>query len=411
MDDDRAKYQAKAAVDRHQSNVLQELPTVSDLETLLEECRMIAEPTGICPDKPMDPFSHGPPHMLMPEQKVTVCSGGDNAASDSPSTSTSHEEDLSSNRRIAITIAKGRKVKLLKRKASENENASARQLKVRRCDLQTTEVTEEEVESVIKEMSKKTTPLYYEAWTIPLCITTYRNTTRIQWALTFTGEEVSDDLYEVIETPHFPDDLNFRRRLCVFRDLWRRGYYLTDGLKFGCDFLAYENKPSRIHSKYMVRCVDATDSMQPLDMIAVSRVSSQVNKLILIAVVSFDSPFPYYVQCSWWNSKMKFERRRVHSAIRKLFYSFFKSLVGKDVVVELKNDLSICGTLHSVDQYLNMKLTDISVGDSERYPHMLSVKNCFIRGSVVRYVQLPADQIDTQLLQDASRKEVMQAKR
>ena len=33
-----------------------------------------------------------------------------------------------------------------------------------------------------------------------------------------------------------------------------------------------------------------------------------------------------------------------------LFYSFFKSLVGKDVVVELKNDLSICGTLHSVDQ-------------------------------------------------------------
>lgn len=64
-----------------------------------------------------------------------------------------------------------------------------------------------------------------------------------------------------------------------------------------------------------------------------------------------------------------------------------------------------------MDQYLNMKLTDISVTDSERYPHMLSVKNCFIRGSVVRYVQLPADQIDTQLLQDASRKEVMQAKR
>ncbi|XP_048148990.1 U6 snRNA-associated Sm-like protein LSm2 isoform X1 [Corvus hawaiiensis] len=51
-----------------------------------------------------------------------------------------------------------------------------------------------------------------------------------------------------------------------------------------------------------------------------------------------------------------------------LFYSFFKSLVGKDVVVELKNDLSICGTLHSVDQYLNIKLTDISVTDPEKYP-------------------------------------------
>lgn len=43
--------------------------------------------------------------------------------------------------------------------------------------------------------------------------------------------------------------------------------------------------------------------------------------------------------------------------LRMLFYSFFKSLVGKDVIVELKNDLSICGTLHSVDQFLNIKLT------------------------------------------------------
>ncbi|EZA49371.1 hypothetical protein HN011_003411 [Eciton burchellii] len=92
-----------------------------------------------------------------------------------------------------------------------------------------------------------------------------------------------------------------------------------------------------------------------------------------------------------------------------LFYSFFKSLVGKDVVVELKNDLSICGILHSVDQYLNIKLTDITVMEQEKYPHMLSVKNCFIRGSVVRYVQLPVDEVDTQLLADAARREAMNA--
>lgn len=38
----------------------------------------------------------------------------------------------------------------------------------------------------------------------------------------------------------------------------------------------------------------------------------------------------------------------------------------------------------------------------------LSVKNCFIRGSVVRYVQLPVDEVDTQLLQDAARREAQQ---
>lgn len=42
--------------------------------------------------------------------------------------------------------------------------------------------------------------------------------------------------------------------------------------------------------------------------------------------------------------------------------------------------------------------------DEARHPHMMAVKNCFIRGSVVRYVQLPADQVDTNLLEDATRR-------
>jgi hypothetical protein len=36
----------------------------------------------------------------------------------------------------------------------------------------------------------------------------------------------------------------------------------------------------------------------------------------------------------------------------------------------------------------------------------MAVKNCFIRGSVVRYVQLPAEHVDTQLLEDATRRGV-----
>lgn len=34
----------------------------------------------------------------------------------------------------------------------------------------------------------------------------------------------------------------------------------------------------------------------------------------------------------------------------------------------------------------------------------MAVKNCFIRGSVVRYVQLPTESVDTQLLEDATRR-------
>ncbi|KAG6487505.1 hypothetical protein ZIOFF_056091 [Zingiber officinale] len=48
-------------------------------------------------------------------------------------------------------------------------------------------------------------------------------------------------------------------------------------------------------------------------------------------------------------------------ATKMLFFSYFKELVGKEVTVELKNDLTIRGTLHSVDQYLNIKLENIKV--------------------------------------------------
>ncbi|KAL4900767.1 hypothetical protein BDW74DRAFT_170549 [Aspergillus multicolor] len=64
---------------------------------------------------------------------------------------------------------------------------------------------------------------------------------------------------------------------------------------------------------------------------------------------------------------------------------FFKTLTNQVVTIELKNDIRIRGTLKSVDQYLNIKLDDIDVLDLDKYPHLSSVKNMFIRGSVVRY--------------------------
>ncbi|KAK6913863.1 LSM domain, eukaryotic/archaea-type [Dillenia turbinata] len=95
----------------------------------------------------------------------------------------------------------------------------------------------------------------------------------------------------------------------------------------------------------------------------------------------------------------------LNNPVLQLFFSYFKDLVGKEVTVELKNDLAIRGILHSVDQYLNIKLEHTRVVDQDKYPHMLSVRNCFIRGSVVRYVQLPPDGVDVDLLHDATRRE------
>lgn len=123
-----------------------------------------------------------------------------------------------------------------------------------------------------------------------------------------------------------------------------------------------------------------------------------------------------------------------------IFLSFFKTLEGKTVTVELKNDLQITGTLASVDQFLNFKLANARAVDSAKFPQLLSVKDMFVRGSVIRYVSVPvsargrlarararartarapprtcslparaqAAEVDTGLLQDAARREAMEA--
>ncbi|ETP27257.1 hypothetical protein, variant 2 [Phytophthora nicotianae CJ01A1] len=54
-----------------------------------------------------------------------------------------------------------------------------------------------------------------------------------------------------------------------------------------------------------------------------------------------------------------------------LFYSFFKTLVGKEVAVELKNDVALMGVLDSVDQYLNIKLLNVSVVEGDKFPQLV----------------------------------------
>jgi small nuclear ribonucleoprotein (snRNP)-like protein len=57
----------------------------------------------------------------------------------------------------------------------------------------------------------------------------------------------------------------------------------------------------------------------------------------------------------------------------QIFFSFFKTLVGKEIAVELKNDVSMTGTLVSVDQYLNIKIANAQVVNSDKHPQLVSI--------------------------------------
>ncbi|EZG47346.1 snRNP Sm family protein, partial [Gregarina niphandrodes] len=63
----------------------------------------------------------------------------------------------------------------------------------------------------------------------------------------------------------------------------------------------------------------------------------------------------------------------------------------------------MAGTIEAVDQYLNLKLSNVQVtpGVSAHYPSRYA---CFIRGSVIRYINLSQAQLDLAQLQSACRK-------
>uniref|UniRef100_A0A0N4Z7P5 tRNA-intron lyase n=1 Tax=Parastrongyloides trichosuri TaxID=131310 RepID=A0A0N4Z7P5_PARTI len=88
--------------------------------------------------------------------------------------------------------------------------------------------------------------------------------------------------------------------LMVFRDLWRKGFWLVNGINFGCNYLAYDKNPISNHSKFMVLITSTSNTIIPLQLISTLRVSTQVNKDILLAIVDRENLLPYYTVMKWW---------------------------------------------------------------------------------------------------------------
>lgn len=88
-----------------------------------------------------------------------------------------------------------------------------------------------------------------------------------------------------------------------------------------------------------------------------------------------------------------------------LFYEFFKSNLGTQVLVLLKTDLYISGTLASVDPYLNIKLCDIRILSG--HPGLSKVSVCSIRGSSIKYMVSEKNEWQQENLNSATRLKMM----
>ncbi|KAH9494472.1 tRNA-splicing endonuclease subunit Sen34 [Bulinus truncatus] len=89
-------------------------------------------------------------------------------------------------------------------------------------------------------------------------------------------------VYEDWEYPNTERELI---RYLVFRDLWRKGFFMTSGSKFGGDFLVYPGDPARYHSHYIAICKDQYDEIPSLEIVSLGRLASNVRKTALLCSV------------------------------------------------------------------------------------------------------------------------------
>ncbi|GAA6037090.1 hypothetical protein JCM8097_008725 [Rhodosporidiobolus ruineniae] len=89
-------------------------------------------------------------------------------------------------------------------------------------------------------------------------------------------------------------------RCRVFEDLWRRGFYMGGGLRFGGDFLVYPGDPLRYHSHFTLTVLSTPQtSILPLDLVAYGRLATAVKKAHLLASWDDEKGEAEYASLEW----------------------------------------------------------------------------------------------------------------
>jgi tRNA-splicing endonuclease subunit Sen34 len=106
-------------------------------------------------------------------------------------------------------------------------------------------------------------------------------------------------------------------RYKVFKHLWSCGFYLTNGAKFGGDFLVYQGDPSKFHSQFILVCLEREEDYLKLSLkqlITYARMATSVKKTFLLALCSTnktdreifsiqlngeESSFLYFISLNW----------------------------------------------------------------------------------------------------------------
>jgi len=92
----------------------------------------------------------------------------------------------------------------------------------------------------------------------------------------------------------------FDAKYAVYRDLREKGFVVTPGIKYGCDFAVYEHGPGIDHAPYIIQVMSLEDQMSASDIVKAGRLASTVRKTFIAALPCEKGV--EYLEFKWWKA-------------------------------------------------------------------------------------------------------------
>ncbi len=96
--------------------------------------------------------------------------------------------------------------------------------------------------------------------------------------------------------------IDFEAHYLVYHDLRDKGYIVTPGTKFGCDFAVYEQGPGIDHAPYLVQVFRTTDDLTATGIVLAGRLATTVKKQFILAIPKVKQEKVDFVGFDWWRA-------------------------------------------------------------------------------------------------------------
>ncbi len=96
--------------------------------------------------------------------------------------------------------------------------------------------------------------------------------------------------------------VNFEVKYVVFENLRDKGYIVSPGIKFGCDFAVYIHGPGIDHAPFLVKVLKQNDNITSIDIVLAGRLATTVKKQFILAIVDLLDNSIKFVGFDWWRA-------------------------------------------------------------------------------------------------------------